>query len=350
MPDKLVKPYKDFPLTPHPRGYWVKNVNGKQRRFGSRWCKPNEALLEYLEFEQRGIVQVDQDSVTLREGLYAFLRSRKELVESGELTNRSYADYNKECKHIRDELGATTLLCSIGPQHFSRLRTTYTGSPNTVSNRVGRARVVFNYLKSAGLMPSLEYGPSFKKPSAKTKRQHRDKKPEKLFTPDQIHSLSAKANDQMAAMIWLGLFAGFGNTDCGTVESRHFIGEWVVYPRPKTSVKRRAWLPSYALESILAVEWPLKTRYGNPWSQDRATNPISKEFRKLADSLSIPLSFYALRHTCETIGGRCKDQVAVDYVMGHVTPGMSGAYREGVDDDRLKSVGAEIEKWLGKRK
>jgi serine phosphatase RsbU (regulator of sigma subunit) len=41
--------------------------------------------------------------------------------------------------------------------------------------------------------------------------------------------------------------------------------------------------------------------------------------RKLLDSVGINghRNLYALRHTFETIGGQAKDQVAVDYIMGH---------------------------------
>ncbi len=34
--DRASKPYFDFPLTPHPAGYWCKSIRGKLRYFG-RW-------------------------------------------------------------------------------------------------------------------------------------------------------------------------------------------------------------------------------------------------------------------------------------------------------------------------
>jgi hypothetical protein len=48
MPSPLVKPYKDFPLTADKQGYWEKVTNGKQLRFGTRWCDPDEALRTFL--------------------------------------------------------------------------------------------------------------------------------------------------------------------------------------------------------------------------------------------------------------------------------------------------------------
>ena len=58
------------------------------------------------------------------------------------------------------------------------------------------------------------------------------------------------------------------------------------------------------------------------------------------------LSFYSLRHTFETIGGAAKDQIAVDAIMGHVTPGMGTNYRDSVDDERLRAVTDHVHAWL----
>jgi integrase len=58
------------------------------------------------------------------------------------------------------------------------------------------------------------------------------------------------------------------------------------------------------------------------------------------------LSFYSLRHTFETIGGAAKDQIAVDAIMGHVTPGMGTNYRDSVDDGRLRAVTDHVHAWL----
>ncbi len=40
------KPYKDFPLTAHPNGTWVKKIKGKLYRFGG-WSDPDIALAKY---------------------------------------------------------------------------------------------------------------------------------------------------------------------------------------------------------------------------------------------------------------------------------------------------------------
>jgi integrase len=57
-------------------------------------------------------------------------------------------------------------------------------------------------------------------------------------------------------------------------------------------------------------------------------------------------TFYALRHTFETIGGESRDQVAVDAIMGHSREDMASVYRERIDDDRLWVVVEHVRKWL----
>lgn len=352
MPDPLVKPYPDFPLTPHKRGYWVKVIGRKQHLFGKRWCSWKEALAEYNlmreDLEAGRVPEYDPHGITLREGLMRFLESRLARLNAGEITQRTYDDYYAECAMVRDEIGANVKLAVVGPPHFEVLRQSYTGTPATIANRIGRVKVAFKYMQDSGLVSKpFRYGPGFHKPSAKSHRLHRAEQPKKLFTPEQVCLLLENAKPQMRAMIWLGLYAGFGNTDCGTVEARHFNGEWVEYHRPKTGVPRKAWLPPEAIESVRVVEWPLKTKYGNPWVMDRKANPISAEFRKLSKPLGIDLGFYALRHTCATVGGDSKDRDAVNHIMGHVMPGMEQVYREGVNDERLKHVGETIRTWLG---
>jgi integrase len=57
-------------------------------------------------------------------------------------------------------------------------------------------------------------------------------------------------------------------------------------------------------------------------------------------------TFYALRHTFETIGGDSRDQVAVDAIMGHSRDDMASVYRERIDDARLRAVAQHVRQWL----
>jgi integrase len=78
-------------------------------------------------------------------------------------------------------------------------------------------------------------------------------------------------------------------------------------------------------------------------------NPVTKEMAKLLKKLKMKrpgLTFYALRHTFETIAGDSRDQVAVDHIMGHARDDMASLYRERIEDDRLEAVAAHVRKWL----
>jgi integrase len=81
-----------------------------------------------------------------------------------------------------------------------------------------------------------------------------------------------------------------------------------------------------------------------------ALDPLGQRFRNLLKALKLNrrkgMGFYTLRHNFETIGGECRDQVAVDACMGHVDETMSGRYRERISDERLRAVVDTVRVWL----
>src|SRR4029079_16797609 len=111
-----------------------------------------------------------------------------------------------------------------------------------IGNEVNRTRVIFKFGYDSGLllMP-MRFGPMFKRPSRKLLRIERAKHPPKIFTADEIKTLSDASTPQLKAMILLGVNAAFGNNDCATLEFRHLHlkGGWVNFPRPKTGIDRR---------------------------------------------------------------------------------------------------------------
>jgi integrase len=70
--------------------------------------------------------------------------------------------------------------------------------------------------------------------------------------------------------------------------------------------------------------------------------------RKLLDDLSINghRNFCTLRHTFRTVADEAKDQVAIDFVMGHARDDMASVYRERIADERVESVVAHVRVWL----
>ena len=195
-------------------------------------------------------------------------------------------------------------------------------------------------------------------------RKARSQAGEKMLEADAIRRLLKAASPQIRAMCYLGVNCGFGNSDCAHLPKKAFDLKkgWVDYPRPKTGVERRCPLWPETLQALKDSELARPeakdkkhhhlmfiTHAGNPWHKETSDNPITKEFRKLLGKLSLHrprIGFYTLRHVFETIAGECRDQVAVDYIMGHARQDMASAYRERISDERLKAATDHVHSWM----
>lgn len=365
------KPHPDFPLTFNKASrYWVKKILGTVHRFGPRDADPQTALDEYLRVRddlQAGRKPTAKtDGVTVLHACNHFLTDRENRVVAKELTQRSWNEYKSCCELVVKEFGPNRLLTDLRPDDFGALRAKLSKKwgPTTVGNTVQRIRVWVNYLWQAGLIETpLRIGPSFKRPSKKVMRLHRQSKDAKLFTAAEIQALLAIASTEMRAMLLLGINCALGNRDCGKLSTKHVNSEWLDYPRPKTGIKRRCKLWPETLEALADVTAKRKppanaeyadlifvTRYGQPWyREDGSDDPIAKEMRKLLDGIGIDrkgVGFYALRHTFKTIADASKDFAAVEHVMGHELDAMAATYREGIGDDRLAAVADHVHAWL----
>ena len=127
----------------------------------------------------------------------------------------------------------------------------------------------------------------------------------------------------------LALNCGMGNSDCGQLRFRNvdLRGGWLDYPRPKTGVDRRCPLWKETIQAIktaiedrpepnddAARDFVFITKYGQPWAKDTMANPISAEFRKLLNELSLHeegLSFY----TCAMCSPRSAALVVIRWQL-----------------------------------
>src|SRR5438477_8878640 len=93
-PVKPSKPYPEFPLTAHPAGYWCKKIRGKIHYFGP-WADPDGALAKYLEQKDAlhagRLPRPDAGPLTVKELCNAYLNHKQALVDSGELSPRTWA-------------------------------------------------------------------------------------------------------------------------------------------------------------------------------------------------------------------------------------------------------------------
>lgn len=363
---KPAKPYPEFPLFPHARGYWAKKIRGKTVYFGL-WDDPEGALAKYTrevgELHLGDPAETDPSKTTMKELGNRFLRAKQSLLDSGELSQQTWNDYKKIVELVLVGIGKTRLAASAKPEDFAKLRRkmSVTWGPHKIAKLVQTIRSIFKFGVDSGLITPVSFGPGFNRPTAKTMRLHRAAQGEKLFTADDLISLIDAASVQMKAMILLGINCGFGNSDCGNlpISAINFDSGFVDYPRPKTGVKRRCHLWP---ETVVALQKVLEqrkephseadagilfiTKYGQRWAKNSADSPTTKELKKLTKSLGITGTFYALRHTFRTVADEARDQPAADYIMGHESPHMSSHYRERISDERLKAVSEYVRRWL----
>jgi integrase len=364
------KPYDDFPLFAHANGQWAKKIRGRIHYFGS-WADSDAALQLYLD--QRDDIQAgrvprtDPEGATIRDLLNRFLTTKRHLVDTREITQRTFDDYLQTCERIAKAFGKNRLVEDLNTRDFEQLRAEMgkTWGPVTIGNEVQRVRVLFNYAYDAELVERpIRFGPAFKRPSKRVVRKMRNARGPRMFEAPEIQAMLKGARGQLRTMILLGINCGFGNNDVGTlpVSALEFDQGWVNYPRPKTGVERRCPLWRETIDALQETDdtrpaprderhigLVFITKYGTCWAKENSDKPVSKEMTKLLKSLDIyrpGVGFYALRHTFETIAGETRDQVAVDHIMGHARDDMASVYRERISDERLMTVATFVHEWL----
>lgn len=379
------KPRPDFPLFAHAARQWAKKIRGRLHYFGS-WDDPEGALARYLD--QKDALhagrkpRAEATGYTVKALCNDFMRAKQCLVDSGELTRRTWENYREACAVVLAQFGGTRLVDDLDPDDFADLRRALVAKgwgAVTLSNCVQRVRVLFKFAVDNGAIDRpVRYGQNFKVPSAKTLRISRANKGPKLFSAEEVRALTngalvpgddgpqlVRPGPVMRAMVLLGINCGFGNADCGRLTRAHLNLDAAVidFPRPKTGIGRRCalWPETVAaLREALAVrpeprdpadaDLVFVTIHGRPWAKGTADHTQSKEFAKLLNAVGFArrkgTGFYTLRHTFRTIADEAKDQPAADLCMGHESPHTSTAYRESISDQRLRAVAEHVRLWL----
>lgn len=368
---KPAKPYPEFPLFAHAAGVWAKKIRGKLHYFGP-WSDPDGALKKYLA-EKDALhagrkPRPETEGMTVKDLANDFLNAKQALVDAGELSPRTWADYKQVCDLVVAHLGKGRL-ADVDPDDFSTLRNKVakTWGPHRLGSKlIQYTRCLFKHALDAGLIDRpARFGPGFKRPAKKVLRLNRAEQGPKLFTADEIRRLVGAAGVQLKAMLLLGINCGFGNADVGNLplSALDLEAGMIDYPRPKTGIARRCPLWPQTVEAIrdaLAARPAPKndedaglvfiTKYGAGWCKDTSTNPISQETGKLLKALHVTgrkgLGFYTLRHVFRAVADETKDQPGVDFIMGHEVPHVSSGYRETISDERLRAVAEHVRAWL----
>lgn len=370
---RVKKPHEGFPLFPHATRRWAKKVRGRLVYFGRTVDDPtgDAALAKWLDQKDDLLAgrtpRAGRDGLTVRDLVNRFLTAKQQQRDAGELSATMFADYHATCGEITEAFGLTRLADDLAADDFEALRAVLGKrlGPVALGNRIQRIRTVFKYGYEAGLIDKpVRFGPQFKKPNRRIVRLAKQAKGAKVLSAVDVYRLVAYADQPLKAMFLLAVNCGFGNADCGTLplSALDLSGGWVNFPRRKTGIPRRCklWPETVAAlrEAIAKRPKPkddadaglcFVTKYGAAWYAGKPGGPVTNEAIKVFKALGLHSAgrgFYTLRHVFQTIGDEAKDPVATRAIMGHVDDSMSGAYREGVSDDRLAAVANHVRKWL----
>ncbi|MCI0464603.1 MAG: site-specific integrase [Gemmataceae bacterium] len=339
------------------------------------WDDPDGALKKYLE--QRDDLHAGRtprpapEALTVKDVCNAFLNHKRDKMNAGELSVRTWAKYKEVTDLLAERFGKTRLLSELRPEDFTAFKNQMTKrwGPLRVSDFIQHVRSVFKHAIDAGLIDRpVRFGPGFDRPSQKVLRLHRAKQGPKLFSAEEVRQLIDAAGVPLRAMILLGINVGSGNADVSGLPLAALDLERGIidFPRPKTGIPRRAVLWP---ETVTALKEALAKR-PEPKSEDHAglaflslrgtplcsvreanrTDGVAVQFGNLLQRLGINgrkgIGFYCLRHVFRTVADEARDQPAADYIMGHEAPPMSAVYRERISDERLKAVTDHVRAWL----
>lgn len=125
---KYRKPRPDFPLWPHPSGRWCKKVPGRAHYFGKVADDPSgqAALVRCLAVKDDLLggrtPRVSGQGLTVRGVCNRFLTSEKALVQTDELSSRTFPDYHASCKLVVETFGKSRLVTVLDTEDFRRLQ------------------------------------------------------------------------------------------------------------------------------------------------------------------------------------------------------------------------------------
>ena len=94
------------------------------------------------------------EGLTLRDLANRFLSSKRHLVESGEMSPRSWSDYYYSLDALLERLGKTRRVVDLTPLDFEKLRASIakTRGPVSLGNEIQRIRTLFKYAFDEGLI------------------------------------------------------------------------------------------------------------------------------------------------------------------------------------------------------
>lgn len=366
-----------FPLWLHPTGQYGKKIKGRYYYFGK---DKDAALAEYVRTRDdllagRKPRPKADDAASVADLCNKFLTSKRQRVDSGELSARMWGEYHKACETIVEAMGEGRAVDDLRPDDFGELRAK--AAKRLGSYALGKyvqlVKTVFHFAYSSELIDRpIRYGDQFDKPAAKSLRLARAKRGVRLIDAADVRKLHDHADAQLRAIVLLAMNCGFGPADCAGLNRSHLKARegWVYFPRPKTGIDRRIPLWPETVKALAAARKVrptphdttdadafFLTRQGRRLSRfiDRGElergvrkDSLSPAFNKLVKRAGVTINggLYVLRHTFRTVADEIPDRAAIDAIMGHSDDSMGATYRERIDDARLVAVTECVRAWM----
>lgn len=350
-PDKPGKPFKEFPLFAHATGQWCRKIHGKFHYFG-KWDNPDAALEEYMK--QRDYLYAGltppHESKTLYDLIEAFKTDKLKTLEAGKINERTYKEYC-DVGDIIATLGKNRPIESLTP-HTLRLlshklaigKNGQPVSPVTHKRLLTFARMVFKFANDYE-GANIKYLQPLAPPEKRLIREQRAKRGKLLYGPAVIRKLLQIADPHLQAMIYLAINCGFGPADIIRFPSDAVDGNFHNFPRPKTSVERRAYLWPETRKALAALDANgVQVFNGRVWNR----HIIARQFSEICDRCGVKnLGFYSLRRTFETVAKNSGvNQSVINRIMGHESPTMDEVYNQMVFDKQLVKCANFVRDWL----
>jgi len=298
-----------------------------------------------------------------------FLAAQKIRVESGEMAARTWREYESYGDRMIRVFGEHTLVESLGPEDFRRLRADFQKTHKSlvsIKGDIRKTKVFFNWAgpNGEGYLDRLpRFGNAFRPPSATALARAREEGAARVFTAEQIRAVLATAGPSLKAMVLLGVNCGYGNMDCVKLplDKLDLDSGWATFARTKNAISRRSPLWPETAEALRVVLKKRKepadpvhknrvfiTKFGKAYKARNLSRELGNALERAGWSRQ-SADFYDLRRTCASIGVQVNDDDAVRTIMGHkrAANDMLGVYnRLQVSDERLLAVTNHIRDWL----
>ena len=347
-----------LPLFKHATGQWAKKINGKTRYFGNDL---NLALAKYYSDAQGTTPDYTSPTPALGVLAEAFLQSKLESFQRGELSSSTLADYKRilpraVAAHSSKPASQLTRM-DIGTVADSVSRSSVNGSqlsPRSQAVQRAYVRAFFNWLdKNRQISRDIadDAREALKAPSRRQVALHDQRHEKPMPTPEDIRRLIEAAAVWFKPVLFLGINGAMGPTDLAGLQKSAVEDGWLKTRRSKTGVARR--FPLWPETKRALAAWDtedsdllLTSHTGKPIMVRKSKSRISEEMSRLRERTGSELRFYDLRRVFASVADRCGDPVAVSFVMGHAPSSQTDRYRRWIEDSRVEAAVSTVRDWL----